>query len=108
MAKPAFSALEVLQRLDVFLLPKIRPHFVTEVELGVGGLPEQEVAEPQLAACSDEQVGAGELSQNVVRGEVAGEHLLVDVLRVEPLVLHLAGELPACLHDVPPPAVACR
>ena len=107
MAKPAYSALEVLQRLDVFLLPKIRPHFVTEVELGVGGLPEQEVAEPQLTACSDEQVGAGELSQNV-RGEVAGEHRLVDVIRVEQLVLHLAGELPARPHDVPPPAVAGR
>ena len=57
LAKPAFSSLEVLQRLDVLILIKIRPHGVGEVELAVGGLPEQEVAEPQLAARSDDEVG---------------------------------------------------
>lgn len=84
------------------MLPEIRPERAGEVELRVGGLPEQEVAGPLYAAGPDDQVGAGELAGDG-RLEAAAEQRLVDVLRADqPLVaatsLRVADELLAGLH----------
>ena len=55
------------------LLPvEVRPQAVREVELRVGGLPEQEVRQPQLAAGADDQLRVLQLG----RVEMAAELLL--------------------------------
>src|SRR3990172_2501308 len=55
-AEPALPFLEVENRLQEILLSEIRPERLREVKLGVGGLPEQEVADPFLAGRPDEKV----------------------------------------------------
>src|SRR5437868_8847578 len=48
-----------LERSDRFVeiaLAVLRPERVAEVELRVGGAPEQEVADPDLAAGADEEI----------------------------------------------------
>ena len=101
------SALEGDQCLEVVGLSEVGPQRVREEELRVRRLPQQEVAQPQLAAGSDEQVRViRELGVGMARLELIGEDSFVDVLRPEQLVVHLLSEVPACLDYVPPPAVA--
>jgi hypothetical protein len=103
-AEPPVPALEGHQRFEVVGLPEVGPQRVGEEELRVRRLPQQEVAQPQLAAGPDEQVGVRILAGGA-RFELVGEQRLVDVLGPELLALHLLRELPARLHDVPSPAV---
>ena len=49
----------LLERPDEFRLPEIGPEDVREHELGVGRLPEEEVADPDLTAGPYDQVGVG-------------------------------------------------
>ena len=57
-------------------LAEVRPQRVGDPDLGVGDLPEQEVADAHLAAGADQQIGIG-LAGGV---EEAGEALLVDLV----------------------------
>mmetsp|Transcript_10610 Transcript_10610/g.43394 ORF Transcript_10610/g.43394 Transcript_10610/m.43394 type:complete len:538 (+) Transcript_10610:732-2345(+) len=80
-----------------FTLTELGPQTVREHELGVGGLPEQEVADAHLAAGADEQVRVGRVAQrHELRqpglGQLGGRHAGGDGLA-------------AGLHDVPPPPV---
>jgi len=105
------SGLVGTQRPEVLVLSKIRPHDVREEELRERGLPQQEVAQPQLAAGPDDEVGvgAGELAAGGDAGpQLPGDERLVDVLGPQQVALHLRGELSARPQDVPPPAVADR
>ena len=71
--------------IDV-LLAEVGPVGVGEDVLGVGGLPEQEVGDPVVAAGTDNQVRVGEFSGV----EVVGEHALADVVRVNTIGDHSA------------------
>jgi len=104
--EPPVSALEGDQCLEVVSLSEVGPQRVREEELRVRRLPKQEVAQPQLAAGSDEQVGVMRELVGMARLELIGEQRFVDVLRLEQLVVHLLCKVPARLHYVPPPAVA--
>src|SRR5689334_24756723 len=42
---------------------EIRPQRVAEEDLGVGEVPQQEVADPMVAAGADEEVGIGHVAQ---------------------------------------------
>src|SRR5204863_4247901 len=52
--KPTLSALVVGQGEKKFLAAKIRPQGVGHVDLSVGQLPEQEIAQAQLSTGADE------------------------------------------------------
>src|SRR5471030_1360886 len=58
------------------LLAEIRPQRVDEYQLGVGALPEQEIADALLAAGADQQVWIG----NAGGEELAFEARLVDLV----------------------------
>src|SRR4051794_30965827 len=73
-SEAAFAAAVGLDRGIEGRRVEIGPQRVGEVELAVGELPEQEVADPLLAAGADEQIGLG----RVAHGEVGGEIVLAD------------------------------
>ena len=58
-AEPTLAHLEVIQRAEELLLGELGPHHAREVELRVGALPEQEVAETLFAAAPDQQIDVG-------------------------------------------------
>jgi hypothetical protein len=78
-AKAALATSIVFQRRDQFRFAEIRPKGVGDVDLGVGNLPEQEVADAQLAAGAHQQVGI----RNTGRVKVIADLLLVDVGNVD-------------------------
>src|SRR5690348_9547319 len=59
-AVAAIAAVKVAQGLFEIAFGEIGPQRRREHQLGVGGLPEQEVADALLAAGADEQVGIGD------------------------------------------------
>src|SRR5207244_9298148 len=59
LAEAAHALGVVAQRLLQRAGVKLRPAFFRDPQLGVGDLPEQEVADAHLAGGADEQVGVG-------------------------------------------------
>src|SRR3954464_7588843 len=55
--EPAVSAGELQQGGVERVRAEVRPQALREHELGVGGLPDEEVADPLLAAGADHEVG---------------------------------------------------
>src|SRR5579859_25467 len=82
------------QRLRV----EVRPEFVGEIELGVGKLPEQEIADALLPASTDEQVRLG----RVVHGQIRREMCLAKTARWLGLIACHAVDR---LQDIPAPAI---
>lgn len=83
------SSLIRKQSLNKIVLPKIGPERFGEEEFGVGGLPEQEIADSELAAGSDEEIG-------VRNGCTFGfkflfDQAVVDVFHLNLLVFHFAS-----------------
>src|SRR5262249_30296834 len=72
-------------------LGEVRPERVDEHELGIGGLPQQEIAQPLLPAGPDDQVGIG----HVRREQVALEERLVDPSGIEGARLGGLGDAPS-------------
>src|SRR5262249_8772062 len=70
--EPTLALLEEVERLQVLPLAEVRPERVGDVDLGVGELPEKEVAEPHLAARPDEEIGIGNAGGGKVPGHGAG------------------------------------
>src|SRR5262249_53133222 len=66
------ALLEEVERLEVLPLAEVRPERVGDVDLGVGELPEEEVAESHLAARPDEEIGIGNAGGGKVPGHGAG------------------------------------
>ena len=101
-AKPPLAVRKPSQGPGELLGVKVGPQDVGEVQLSIGHLPEQEVADARLAAGADEQVhlghaGGAEVLSQVWLGEVLGTGAGV-------------GQGPPLhgLHDVPAPAVVGR
>ena len=55
-AEPALAAVELGNRRVQFAAPEVGPHHLGEVEFGVRAFPQQEVAQPALAAGANDQV----------------------------------------------------
>ena len=70
---------------------EVGPQRGNEDELGIGRLPQQEVAGALLAGGADEQVDVG----HVGLVEVPGDHALVDLGRIDASRRHLARD-PLC------------
>src|SRR5579884_2183448 len=64
-------------RLEEMDLLEVRPVDVGEVQLRVGDLPQEEVAEPLLAPGADQEIRVGQIR----RKEKPTQHLLGDILR---------------------------
>src|SRR5579885_621501 len=73
----ALAAAVVGDRLFEVAAPEIRPQRLGEDELGIGALPQQEIADALLAAGADQQVRVGQIGGE----QVAGDRRLVDLLR---------------------------
>src|SRR5439155_1275276 len=113
--RPAEATLALLiesQRLEELALAEIRPERVGDVDLRVGDLPEEEVAEAHLAAGPDEQVGIRD-----ARGaEVAADDGRGDLLGAQLAAAHATGDgtrraRPRCCAQRPLPSMmtaTCR
>src|SRR6266850_4605737 len=97
-AEPAFPAAVGVNGASQCLSVEIRPQLVGEVELGIGQLPQQEVADALLAAGTDEQIGLGRVAHRQVRGKMG---LAVRILRIRQFPHHAVDRL----QDVPASAV---
>ena len=60
-AKSSFPVLVIDYRLVKLLLAEVGPEHVGEVKFGVRNLPQQEVADPHLAARAYQELGVGDL-----------------------------------------------
>src|SRR5579862_4722191 len=78
-SEPALALREELERRLQVGGRKFRPQNVREVELGVGEIPQEEVAHPPLRAGADEKVGIRQAGEREPRGELC----LRDVRRRE-------------------------
>src|SRR5438874_1118848 len=70
----ALAAAIIGDRLLQVAAPEIRPKGLGEHQLGIGALPEQEIADALLAAGADQQIGIGQLGGE----QMLGDQLLVD------------------------------
>ena len=84
------------------LLAEVGPEEVGEIELGVGHLPEEEVADAQLAAGANQQVGVG----HIVGSKIVAQCILVDVVLFDGTVGGIADDAFQCLGNFPPRTVA--
>ena len=75
-AEPARAPGELEQRLVEGGRAEVRPQAVGEHELGVGGLPDEEVADPLLAAGADDEVGV----RQAARVQRLADRPLVDLV----------------------------
>src|SRR5262245_54117675 len=103
-AKAALPALELPERAQQVLLRKVRPQDVGEVELGVGELPEEEVADTLFAARPDEKIGLRKL--RLV--QVAREAPFVQVLGAQAPGGGVRRDPPRGIDDLPSAAVRER
>src|SRR5271170_2522432 len=83
-------------RLFQVFLAEIRPQRVDEHQLGVGTLPQHEIADALLAAGADQQVGIG----HARRQQLALESILVDAIGGELAGCDLPGEAADGLQDL--------
>ncbi len=97
----ALPPAEMLDRGVELALVEVRPQRVAEVQLGVGEIPQQEIADALLAAGADQQVGIRQTGQRQLLAELR----LVDVVRAQLAGDAALGELPRGASDVPAPAV---
>ena len=72
-----------------------------EDEFRIGGLPEQEVAEPHFSARPDHQIRIGHLAGI----EMGGKHGFVDLIGIDAALSDLAGDAPRRPGDFVAPAV---
>src|SRR5690606_20422056 len=82
------AAAEFADGMLEVVLREIRPQPVDEEQLGIGRLPEQEVADALLAAGADQQIRV----RNAFGEQMAPDQVLVDVLHPELAGLHLGGD----------------
>ena len=87
------------------LLGEVGPAERHEDELGVGELPEQEVADPLLAAGADQQIGVGDAGR---ARDARANSCLVDRRRDRAARLRLARQPARGLGDLAPAAVVER
>ncbi len=80
---------------------EVRPEQVGEIQLGIGQLPEQEVADAVLATGTDTQVR----QRQVARGQTGLQQIGCDVFRTQVSGLDLSRQSLRCLRDIPLTAV---
>ena len=103
-SEPPLAGLIAADGFEEIQLLKIGPVHVGEIQFRVGGLPQQEVAQPMLAAGADEQIRVRQ-----VRGEQAlVQGLLIDLVRRQPAGGNVPRQPPGGFDDLAPAAVIQR
>src|SRR5260221_456893 len=100
LARAAEAALAAAVRIDRLIQRRgveVRPKLVGEIELGVRELPQQEVADPLLAAGADEQIRLRRVAHREIRGEVLFANFIFQIIIFYKKIQRL--------HDVPTAAV---
>src|ERR1700761_5544499 len=103
-AKAAFAAGVVIDRALQTDLIEVRPQGFGEIQLGIGQLPQQEIADAELAAGTDEQIQRRQVRQ----GHPMAEQGFVDIVRADFTACDRFAGLACSLHDVPATAVIDR
>src|SRR5512143_4167194 len=67
---------EGFERLAVFFFAKIRPTGLSDIPLGISGLPDEEIAHAQLAGGTDDQVRVGDAGRKQVMADQLGGDVL--------------------------------
>ncbi len=75
-AKPALTPAKFLYSFGEFLRSKIWPKRWGEKELGIGRLPEQEIADPMLTGCPDDEIRI----RKILREEMCLQHVFGEVI----------------------------
>src|SRR5438132_14409232 len=104
MSKLARAAMVVSDGASKVGLFKIRPRLGAEIQLGVGGLPEQEVGQALFARRANDEIGV----RNWIGHEGRGKAHLVDFLRMEIAGNHSSGQRPGCHDNLLPRTVVQR
>ena len=102
LAEAALALLIVDNRPAEVVLGEVGPEGVGEIQLRVGDLPQQEVADAQVAGGANEQVGVGDATC----GETVAEQSVVDVVDAYFAILHPAGNALHALENLPLRGVA--
>ena len=61
------------------LCSEVRPKDVSDIKLGIGELPQQEIADAEFASCTDQEIRIGKTG----RSKVSGQAFFVDRFRTE-------------------------
>src|SRR5437660_4170368 len=83
---------------------KIRPEAVADVDLRIGKLPEEKIADPELSARSDQQVGIGDIGGR----KVPGDKRFIDLPRGDFPREYFRGNAANGAREIPSAAVAER
>ena len=83
---------------------KIRPEGIDEHHLGIGALPQQEVAHPLFAAGADQQIGVGQTS----RPQMGIDGFFRDITHCQITGLYPSGDALRGVKDIIAPAVTER
>src|SRR5512135_1341926 len=100
-AKAAFAALIVADRGVQLVAAERRPEFLADENVRVGKVPEEEIADAELAARADQQIRIG----NAGGGKVRGHKAVVDRCRVKSLCEGVLDDPFHGARDFPPAAV---
>ena len=100
-AETALPALVIEQRSGERYFVEIRPEHIGDVQLGVGQLPEQEVADALFAAGANQQVRINLPGSE----ELIGKLVLIDGTWLELTAGHTLRQQPSGAHQLPPAAV---
>src|SRR5688572_23504567 len=100
-AEAALASAECGERSLEVRLVEIRPQHIADVDLGIGEIPQQEIADAMIAAGADEQVRI----RHVAEAEFFREARLVDGVDTDGAACDFRGQLARRLQDVPASAV---
>ena len=103
-AETALAVLIVVDGIVEILVAEVGPELVTEIELGIGHLPKEEIADAKLAARADKEVGIG----IVASGQVAAEGLLGHIGGGKTALTGIVADGAQSLRHLPAGAVAER
>ena len=94
-AKSAVSLLKIQQSFQELLFPEIRPEGLGKIQLGVGQLPEKEIADPVFPAGPDQQIRVG----HIFGIQLLGKKIVANIFGSELAILHLFSQAPGGLYN---------
>ena len=101
-AETALATLVGKEGIVEILVTEIGPELLAEIELGIGHLPKEEIADTEFATSADEQVGIGVVLGN----KIVAKSVLGDVGGLEGAVLRFTTDGAESLGGFPAGAVA--
>src|ERR1041385_2515948 len=101
-AEAALASLVIGHCVVQLFAAKLGPETPADEDLGVGKLPEEEIADPELSAGADEEIGIG----HVFRREVLRDEMFIDLFGRDRALLDPHCDLSDRSREIPAAAVA--